>query len=272
MPIQDYQLHRDFFKIARWSKAGIVFLLISIVGCGLIFFAGSYHFSRDLGIALVPVGLIALAYELFLRQEFLGEMKLELSESLASHFDQFDRLRRAGVHDVVDTFPTTEVAKQMGGAENIRIVQTWIPDIITLLKPIVSALKRGAKARIVLLDPDSELASYRAKSLRYMDGTMASNNIRANLAEISRAAHVANVADRLEVRLFDALPIACIHAYDNEAVVGFFWQGIPAISGPQLVISRADSPLMATLDEHFENLWNDSRPYQLVAINSTSSH
>jgi hypothetical protein len=259
----NYELKRDYFRLAHLSKAAIIFVLILFSGMGLLLIFETSQFLKELGIALVPVGLVGLAYELFIRQEFLNEVKLELSNSLSTYFEQFDRLRRAGVSDVYDSFPTTTIAERFESADSIRILQTWIPDIITLINPIMKSLQRGGRARILLLHPDSALSIYRAKSLQYVDGEMASMNIRSNLAEIARAARAIKVEDQLEVRLYDALPIACVHGYGDEAVIGFFWQGIPAISAPQLLISRSDSKMMTIVTGHFENLWRVSIPYPL---------
>lgn len=224
--------------------------------------------ARGFGIALIPTGALGVLHGLFLRRSFLLEMKEQLSYSLNQYFVPFDRLTTAGVVDIHEIFPTTDAARVLAQARSISIVQTWIPDIIPMLRAMRTAAERGCRIRILLMNPDSTVASVRAKELGYTAPDATQRNVEANLAELRRFSKLHVVAQNLEVRLYDGLPAAAIHMFDDTIFLGIYWRQIPAIQGPQFEIRATNSFLTETIELHIDTLWDAALPYSLSEENA----
>lgn len=242
-------------RASHFLKATIVALLVLGIGVLLIAQAGESHILRDLGIALVPVGLVALLYELILRETFVAEMRERLNESLRSHFSAFDRMNLAGVVDAEDSFDTTKVGNFFARAKTVRILQTWIPEAIPTLRQIRECVRNGGQVRILLLNPDSEVARLRSQQLGYLDKNQAAKAVESNLAEIARIVHEISDKTKIQVRLYDILPVVSIYAFDDQAYLGVYWYGLPAISGPQLLVRQNGHFYGDAIDTHFEKVW-----------------
>lgn len=158
------------------SQARFVILLVLFVGVVFLAIPSSPKVVKDIGLALITTGAISLVYEIMLRESFLSEMKEQLAESLASEFEVLNRIDDAGIVDVYQTFPTTEVANAFSKASEVRIMQTWIPDLITLLRPLKQASINGCVVKVLLLDPSSYLAEARGRELGYSDPKTASDS------------------------------------------------------------------------------------------------
>lgn len=241
---------------------GLALLIVpKLVGISETGFWG--HLLRDLGIAAVPLSAIALIYEHILREAIMNEMREKLGHTIRTHFEVVERVARAGLIDALPEFPTTRVADGFGEAKSIRILQTWIPDAITLLRPLQIACMRGAKVRILLLDPESPIAPKRALELGYSQPNATADNVNANLQEIRRFCTANGLLDHVEVRLYDALPVIAVHAIDDLIYVGTFWRKMPSINGPQLVARGSASFYVRAISQHFEDLWESSRIYDI---------
>lgn len=222
--------------------------------------------ALNLGFALVPAGIVSLSYEYFTREAFVTEMRQQLSSSLRSHFDAVDRLLSAGFVDLHDTLPTSQVARLFATAKEVFIAQTWIPDLVPLLRSLAKAAEKECKIRILLLSPDSGYTQLRTAELGYEESNQANINITANLAELSRFCRDKEaLRKQIEVRLYDAMPSACVYRADSTAYVGFFWRKLPAIQGPHIEFRTgpATGSFYGTIEAHFDDLWNAAKPYDL---------
>ncbi|BCJ75309.1 hypothetical protein CS0771_48530 [Catellatospora sp. IY07-71] len=206
---------------------------------------------------------LAVLYEFFLRRSFLSHMSEELAASLNRYFVPYERLTLAGVRDIHEIFPTSDVVRGFANARSIRIVQTWIPDVIPMLRAMRAAAERGCKIQVLLLDPNSPVAPLRARELGYTELDATRQNVEANLAELRRFARLAGVAANLEVRLYDGLPVAAIHAYDDTIFMSLYWRQTPAIQGPQFEVRKGNSVLADTIELHIRDLWAAARHYDL---------
>lgn len=172
------KVHKSNRKV---NESILLFLKATWIGFGIfaigglfIYFGSENHFIRDLGIALVPVGLIALVYEIFLRRNFLTEMRNEFSEAFYFHFESFDQITKAGLVRIHKTFPTNNVAEAFSTTNKIRILQTWIPDVVSLfghLERNREKLKENInfEIKILMLELDSEFAKVRSKELGFSE-------------------------------------------------------------------------------------------------------
>jgi hypothetical protein len=244
------------------SEARFTLLLVLFVGLVFIAVPSSPPGIRELGIALMTTGVLSLFYDIMLRNSFLDEMREQLAKSLASEFSILNRIDEAGLIDIYQTFPTSEVANAFRTASEIRIMQTWIPDLVTMLKPLKYASTQGCNVMILLLDPNSDLAHVRAKDLGYSDTRIVSDKIRDNLHEIARFCQTEEITLNFEVRLHDTTPSVCIHSYDDISVVGFYLNKTPAIQNPQFITRGNTSYFSIAIHEHFSRVWATAKKYE----------
>jgi hypothetical protein len=259
------QISNSYFaRFMHLSQVRVVILFVVTVGVIFLAIPTPPKVIRDLGLALVTTGLISLIYEVMLRESFLNEMKEQLAESLASEFEVIKRIDKAGIIDIHETFPTSEVARAFSTASEVKIMQTWIPDLITLLRPLKQASMQGCTIKILLLDPSSPLAEARGKELGYSDPKTASDSIKNNLAEIVRFCRAEGIAGNIEVRLHSTIPSMSVHSYNDISYIGFYLNRIPAIQSPQFVVKGHSSYLSVIANRHFSNVWADAVSYPIT--------
>lgn len=252
---------RSIRQTKHLSEARFILLVVLFVGLTFLAVPSFPRWIRDLGIALMTTGVLSLFYDIMLRNSFLDEMREQLAKSLASEFSVLNRISEAGIINVFQTFPTSEVANAFRTASEIRIMQTWIPDLVTLLEPLKYASKKGCRVKILLLDPDCDLADARGRDLGYPDTRVVTNKIKDNLHEISRFCQVEKINGNFEVRLHDTTPSVCIHSYDDTSIVGLYLNKTPAIQNPQFVTQGTNSYFSTAIDEHFSRVWSSAKKY-----------
>lgn len=247
------------------SEARLILLLVLFVGLIFLSVPSLPRWIKDLGIALMTTGVLSLFYDIMLRNSFLDEMRAQLAKSLASEFSVLNRIDEAGIIDIYQTFPTSEVADAFKTASEIRIMQTWIPDLVTLLKPLKYACSQGCSVMILLLDPNCDLAQVRGRDLGYSDTRIVSDKIKDNLNEIARFCQVEGTTLNFEVRLHDTMPSVCIHAYDDISIVGFYLNKTAAIQNPQFVTRGKTSHFAFAIHEHWARVWDNAKKVQGIS-------
>lgn len=253
----------SFARFMHLSQVRVVILLVVIAGLILLTIPTPPKVISDLGLALLSTGLISLVYEVMLRKSFLNEMKEQISESLASEFEVIKRIKNAGIEDIQENFSASEIAQSFSTASEVKIMQTWIPDLITLLQPLKKASIKGCSVKILLLDPTSPFAEARGKDLGYSNPTEPATSIRNDLAEIDRFCRNEGITN-IEVRLHNTIPSMSIHSYDDISYIGFYLNRTPAVSSPQFIINNRDESYLSKIaNHHFFTVWESSKEHKI---------
>jgi len=127
----------------------------------------------------------------------------------------------------------------------------------TLLRSLSEAAQRRASVQILLLDPDSAAAVQRAGEISPVD-------VRAAIIDNLRYLHEcrqhlpAEARERLQVRVYDALPSIQFFQHDYRALVSFFPAGGRASSSPHLEVA-IETSLGEFIRGRFEELWDHAR-------------
>lgn len=201
----------------------------------------------------------------------MDAMEKRLQDVLGSHFDGMKRLADAGLADVLNNIDTTCVVKNIAGAKDAWILQTWIPEAIATLNAVEKCIINGGRVRILLLNPDSDLGIRRSRQLGYQNDTQARDCTITNLQEIVRVrSRLGKLRDNLTVRLFDSLPVISVYAYDDRMHVGSFWQTMPAVDGPQLYVRGIGCIYGDTVREHFEAAWASAIEWECDATEKST--
>jgi hypothetical protein len=146
-------------------------------------------------------------------------------------------------------------AKAQKGSE-IRIMNTFIPNLPDIAPSLTDALDRGVSVKIAVLRSTCSEVKDRAATLG-RDPHQVERQIVQTLDDIRDKVHAKTRAENrhlLSVRVVQChLPFS-MYATDGQMIVGNFWHGVLAVDGPQLVLSSRDK----RFDSHqmeFNTIW-----------------
>ena len=253
---------------------GLISLLISALSGDEVF----NHISPA-SIGLITSSLIAIMYEYALRRSFsegldkqlaiaLDVQYKKLSESLDKRYEVLSSTRALGITNCLTRFTLGDFTNIAKHAKDIVIIQTWIPNGISIARMLEFSAQQGATIRIALIDPNSPAAISRDESLGYESGDVASRSIELNLMELSQVARniqSKELAGSIEVRLYSNPPVASIYMCDTQAIVGSYWNHVAAIEGPQLLIDTNNGGYGEIINKHISSLWDTAKAIDLIA-------
>ena len=253
--LTQWPTNRGQTKFAKLPRRKLMDLIAPIIAGGSAVVAAVMVYKRievELSMRLLELGLISIAYELFLRRGFVEEMQGRIEKAIAAS-DQYRRLESFGIVDADEDLSTSSVAHEVTQAEKVRILQTWIPDLTSLLSAIKSCLGQGGEVRILLMKPTSVYAAGRAKQLGYADDGVTARNIEGNLVQLAQIKHLMPEA-KLDVRLYDEQAPMTIYGWNDTLKVGLLWSDRLANEGPQMLLGGNDG-FTGAASRHFEEIW-----------------
>ena len=158
---------------------------------------------------------------------------------------------------------------RMASAQEITILNTWIPELNILADALLDAIARAADVSILMLYPDSEISRLRSQALaagtrerfsedRVLPGVRHCLDV---LAAIARA--VDHDARRhLRVRLYDSLPSISVYRVDDRAFVSVFVHGQLAVKSVQIEIQGQDSLMGQLVFSEVATLWEIGQEFK----------
>jgi len=174
--------------------------------------------------------------------------------------------RYLGVQEIVSAFPDERFKQDMAGAQKVRILNTWMPNLESFGSALETAVKRGADVKILLLHPESNLAARRSQALRGSGVSDVKDRIERNLSDLAKMYHrIAsdrgqnnqnNLQDNLQVFIYDSLPSVSMYQINERIFVGTFFHGRLAIEAPQFVVYEAHPGFGQCVTEEFNTLLN----------------
>jgi hypothetical protein len=147
-------------------------------------------------------------------------------------------------------------------AKTVTILNTWIPNLSALRGALVKAANRDAEVRILLLDPDSDVAKLRSAALqagsRKGPKDRVKTGVRNCLAELASARQqiAEPYRDRLRVKLYNSLPSISVYRADGHYLVGMFLHGELAVNLPQFEVDGGNSLLAQWAQGELDTLWD----------------
>lgn len=176
------------------------------------------------------------------------------------------------VAEVFQCFPLKLFRRQLVGAGDIAILQTFIPFPLHMnlfREEFTDALAAGAKVRILLCDPWSAACKIRQRSLGRV-GIHVRHEIESNLYHFEdlHRGLPDEAQPRLSVRVCSNLPSVSIYRVDDMMLCGHYWHETLAIDGPQLRVAAGDSDLRKRLEMEYRRIWErrDTRPVPLGEV------
>jgi hypothetical protein len=155
----------------------------------------------------------------------------------------------------------------MADAEEIVILNTWIPELNILADALVDALERGTYVSILMLYPDSQVARLRSDALQ-TQGRRREDRVNPGvkhclevLASIARSLDE-DTRRHLRVRLYHSLPSLSIYGVDDRAFVSVFLHGQLAVKSVQIEVLGQDSVMGALAFGELAALWEIGREFE----------
>jgi hypothetical protein len=156
----------------------------------------------------------------------------------------------------------------MAGADEIVILNTWIPELNILADALVDALERGTYVSILMLYPDSHVARLRSQALQdSTQGRFREDRVKPGvrhclevLAAIARSVDV-ETRRHLRVRLYHSLPSLAIYGVDDRAFVSVFLHGQLAVKSVQIEVQGQETVMGRLAFGELETLWEIGREF-----------
>jgi hypothetical protein len=157
----------------------------------------------------------------------------------------------------------------MAEAEEIVILNTWIPELNILDDALVEALARGTYVSILMLYPDSHIARLRSQALQgSTQARFREDRVRPGVRHcLEVLAAIARTLDdegrrHLRVRLYDSLPSISVYGVDDRALFSVFLHGQLAVKSPQIEVQGQDSLMGRLVFRELETLWGIGQEFK----------
>ena len=157
----------------------------------------------------------------------------------------------------------------MAEAEEIVILNTWIPELNILDDALVDALARGTYVSILMLYPDSHIARLRSQALQgSTQARFREDRVRPGVRHcLEVLAAIARTLDdegrrHLRVRLYDSLPSISVYGVDDRALFSVFLHGQLAVKSPQIEVQGQDSLMGRLVFRELETLWGIGQEFK----------
>ena len=169
---------------------------------------------------------------------------------------------RAGIVRVHRNLDYHLLVDLMADADEIVILNTWIPELNILADALVDALERGTYVSILMLYPDSDVARLRSQALQgSTQGRFREDRVKPGvrhclevLASIARTVNE-DTRRHLRVRLYHSLPSLSIYGVDDRAFVSVFLHGQLAVKSVQIEVQGQDTVMGRLAFGELETLW-----------------
>ena len=157
----------------------------------------------------------------------------------------------------------------MAEAEEIVILNTFIPELNILDEALVDALERGTYVSILMLYPDSQIAQLRSQALQGSTQARLREDrvrpgVRRCLEVLAAMARTLDAEGRrhLRVRLYDSLPSISVYGVDDRALFSVFLHGQLAVKSPQIEVVGQDSLMGRLVFRELETLWGIGQEFE----------
>jgi|GEM_PF-4356792 len=157
----------------------------------------------------------------------------------------------------------------MADADEIVILNTFIPELNILDEALIDALERGTYVSILMLYPDSQIAQLRSQALQGPGQTRVREDrvrpgVRHCLEVLAAMARTLDEDGRrhLRVRLYDSLPSISVYGVDDRALFSVFLHGQLAVKSPQIEVLGQDSLMGRLVFRELETLWGIGQEFK----------
>ncbi len=169
------------------------------------------------------------------------------------------------ISHVYQRFPTDIFCEYLEQGREIRILNTWVPNLNNFVDLLIEALYRDASVRILLLYPRSMVAELRNEAIETSPYPVLRESVQQgfddNCSVLQYVSRHLNERQRkqFQVRVFHSLPSISIYQVDQFCLMGIYFHGHLAVNSPQSEINMR-SFFGKRIDAEFNTLWSIGHP------------
>ena len=170
--------------------------------------------------------------------------------------------RYGGIATVQNSLYVKDIEKIFIGSKSIVIMNTWIPNLDALSKSLITAINNRSETRIMMLYPNSGVATLRSEALIGTgDGKKQDDRVKMGVLQCLETLNliVGEIQPQnrryLKIKLFNSLPSISVYAADECFFISFFMHGQLAIKSPQLEVHSETSTFGKSVLQEINTLW-----------------
>lgn len=216
-------------------------------------------FLAEFGAVVLSINILHLLYEKYMRDEYASTLR----EIIKSEFDAaksappaYLSFRRIGMKEIYEELSAEKVCKLLEKSKQIDVMKTWFPDHPRIKEGFELAFKHGARVRLLLNHPDSEILKLRSAGAG-KEREHGSQWIIQTLCDLHRLAGKKG-AGKFEIGLHHEWPGCPIIWYDGKVLLGFYLRGWPSPLWPWIAVED-ESRIGHILRKQFDDLWDKVR-------------
>lgn len=175
-------------------------------------------------------------------------------------------LTRSGINSVYPNMPYDKFEEKISSANTqIVILQTWLKALNPISEKMIEAANRGVKIRILILDPESDIAKQRSVELGLQWDT---SRPKALFEGVQSAFKKNDIKNKVDVRLHQRIPPYSMYMVDDWMMIGFYWHGRGSVSNQMIEFKGIDKDKMGWLFlDTFEEIWKDEKGTKQINLN-----
>jgi transcriptional regulator with XRE-family HTH domain len=242
------------------------------------------------------------------RRRLSKEAATKLAEVLNIQPDALEAGSGNTYTEIGERLNLDEFTSRIANSTTVRIMHTFFPELAKIKQHLVSALKKGKKVQVLILNPSSPINKYRSSDIKLLragenetprdayvidpkdrDKDYISIGVDANI-EILQTIYTESFEEREDKRLYppllflrcygepDAdktiamLPGMSMFQADDYISVGWYMHGNYSELGPQIVMRDKDHPLYRAFVDEFTTVWDASTAREFQQPSSAATH
>ncbi len=241
----------------RFKNILIASFALIILGLLLIFVVApetTYESQiSSIGLSLITAGIVAISLD----KISLTAISEELNGVMSKGLEEIS-VRNYGVSNIEDYTSYTDIHEAIATSSEFTLVQTWSPDMKTILRHAEKMILNGGTMKVFLLHPSCASAFQRSMDLEE-DINYVSEKIRSDTNQVRslyrRLAKNYDISEEIlssSIRLFyySSLPAFALYRTDKMLWVAFYWQKLQSDSAMTLKI---DCSISSNALDHYED-------------------
>lgn len=165
-----------------------------------------------------------------------------------------------GIVNIYETFPSNAVQESIREANEIRILTTWITNWPDLEYYMEKAAKRGIKIRLLLIDPECEIAKRRNEEIAPNNSSVDNLDVRvenkSHIVTLYRKLKTQKYKLDIKLRYYDVRPGISLYLTDKTSFLGFFLHSSRMVSAPAIEFQGTDETYLGRLQLEFKKVWD----------------
>ena len=218
--------------------------------------------------AFLSTSLAVLLFDVWLAADQRKENNRLIENSISESMQRINKIRLGGVQNIHNGFNSAAFRKSALRSKNIKILQTYAPNMQEMSSYLLQFLNNGGEIRLAVVDPESAFARIRAYEtieIHRNDRPPEDDPVEAFIGNlkyscINRYKQMAEAKSKGVAKLlkYDRSPGVCMYATDEIMFVGPFLSNMDGLNSPMVEI-RSNTVLYDIFIEHFENVWSSSQ-------------